>query len=149
MFNEICNLSWNEVYTLSQDNEWGKFIRFINCYIYLIQQAHNGRRSNDTENIIVKMSTSLQMYKFLTYLKEEAINAIKEQMIEVGMLYDANMLDDLIQLYADFYAGNKMPVLDIVRAIDEYAKRNLINLTTLANANQILRRFEAMQKTNK
>ena len=89
------------------------------------------------------------MYKFLTYLKEEAINAIKEQMIEVGMLYDANMLDDLIQLYADFYAGNKMPVLDIVRAIDEYAKRNLINLTTLANANQILRRFEAMQRNNK
>ena len=95
------------------------------------------------------MSTSIQMYKFLSHLKDEAINALKEQMIEIGMLYDANTLDNLIELYADFYAGNDRAILQIIRAIDEYAKRNLINLTTLAPAKQILRAFEVMQQTKK
>lgn len=149
LFNEICNLSWSEIFTLSQDDTWDEFIRFVNCYIYLVQQARKSGRRNDTENIIKKMSTSIQMYKFLSYLKDEAINALKEQMIEIGMLYDANALDNLIELYADFYAGNDRAILKIIQAIDEYAKRNLINLTTLAPAKQILRAFEAMQQTKK
>lgn len=146
LYNEICKLSWQEVYELSQDKDWDYFIRYINCYIYLVQHSINGRRSHDTDSIIKKMSSTVQMYRFLNYLKDEAINAAKEKMIEVGMIYDALMLEEMIQLFSDFYTGRDKPLLDIVYAINEYARRNLVNLTTLVPSKQILQATERAKK---
>lgn len=149
LYNEICKLSWQEVYELSQDKDWDWFIRYINCYIYLIQHSVNGRRPRDTDSIIKKMSSTVQMYRFLNYLRDEAINAAKEKMIEVGMVYDALMLEEMIQLFSDFYTGRDKPLLDIIYAINEYAKRNLINLTTLVPSKHILQVSERAQKCSK
>ena len=145
LYSEICKLSWQEVYELSQDEDWDNFIRYINCYIYLVQQSRNDRRSQDTESIIKRMSSSLQMYKFLNYLKDEAISAIKDQMMDVGMIYDALMLEKMIHLLLDFYAGSDKPILDTINAINEYARRNLVNMTTLASAKFIRKAVESIR----
>lgn len=142
LYNEICNLSWPEVYELSQDKDWDLFIRYINCYIYLVQHSVHSRRFHDTESILRRMSSSLQMYRFLSYLKDEAISAIKDQMIDAGMIYDAMMIEDMVQLLCDFYTGNDKPILDTIYAINEYARRNLSNLTVLIPARRILQTVE-------
>lgn len=148
LYNEICKLSWQDIYELTQDKDWDYFIRYINCYIYLVQNSISSRRSRDAENIIKKMSSTIQMYRFLNYLKDEAISAVKEKMIDVGMVYDALTLEEMVQQFSNFYTGSDKPLLDIIYAINEYARRNLINLTSLAPSRQILQATEKAQKYN-
>lgn len=146
LYNEICKLSWQNVYELSQDKDWDYFIRYINCYIYLIQHSINSRRFRDTESIIKRMSSSIQMYRFLNYLKDEAISATKEKIIDIGMVYDALTLEEMIQQLSNFYTGSDKPLLDTIYAINEYARRNLINLTSLVPSKHILKATEKAQK---
>ena len=142
LFTEICKLSWDDVYNLSQDRDWDMFIRYINCYIYLIQKSNEIRMQENVERIVNKMSHNLQAYRFLKLLRNEAINALKDKMIETGMVYDAMVFEDMVQLYSDLYAGKDKPLIDIIRAIEEYAKRNHSNLTVLAPARAMMQTIE-------
>ena len=77
------------------------------------------------------------MYKFFCLLKEEAINAAKEKLLEAGMIFDAFTLEDNIKRLDEIYLGKVSPLLDLLLAIDCFARRNVENLTLLVPARRI------------
>lgn len=95
------------------------------------------RISIDIEKTIGRLATSLETYEFLRFLKDEAISAAKETLLDAGMVFEALTLVDNIDKLSEIYLGRIDPLLDIIRAIDCYAKRNIENLTILVPAKRV------------
>lgn len=137
LYTLICGLSWHEVYELSQNEDWITFINYINDYIFLIQEMSRRNLPIDIEKTVGKLTFSVDMYKFLCFLKDEAISAAKEKLLEAGMVLDALTLEDNFERLKQLYLGKTDPLLDIILAIDCYARRNTENLTVLVPAKRI------------
>lgn len=137
LYSLIYNLSWHEIYELSQDPDWITFVEYVNDYIFLIQEMNRKRISIDIEKTIGRLATSLETYEFLRFLKDEAISAAKETLLDAGMVFEALTLVDNIDKLSEIYLGRIDPLLDIIRAIDCYAKRNIENLTILVPAKRV------------
>lgn len=134
LYTLICGLSWHEIYELSQNEDWITFINYINDYIFLIQEMSRRNLPIDIEKTVGKLTFSVDMYKFLCFLKDEAISAAKEKLLEAGMVLDALTLEDNLERLKQLYLGKTDPLLDIILAIDCYARRNTENLTVLVPA---------------
>ena len=89
------------------------------------------------EKTVGKLASSVDMYKLLCFLKEEAISAAKEKLLELGMVFDALTLEDNFERLKELYLGKVDPLLDLILAIDCYARRNTENLTILVPAKRI------------
>lgn len=137
LYRLICNLSWHQVFELSQSEDWISFIDYINDYIFIIQEMNRNSIPINIEKIIGRLTTSVGMYKFFCLLKEEAISAAKEKLLEAGMVLDAFTLEDNIKRLDEIYLGKVSPLLDLLLAIDCYARRNVENLTLLVPAKRI------------
>ena len=137
LYSLICNLSWHEIYELSQSEDWITFINYINDYIFLIQEMNHRKLPINIEKTVGKLASSVDMYKLLCFLKEEAISAAKEKLLELGMVFDALTLEDNFERLKELYLGKVDPLLDLILAIDCYARRNTENLTILVPAKRI------------
>lgn len=137
LYSLICSLSWHEIYELSQSKDWITFIKFINDYIFLVQEINRRKLPINIEKTVEKLASSVDIYKFLCFLKEEAISAAKEKLLEAGMVFDALTLEDNIERLKELYLGKANPLLDLILAIDCYARRNTENLTILVPAKRI------------
>ena len=137
LYSLICNLSWHQVFELSQSADWISFIDYINDYIFIIQEMNRNNIPINIEKTIGRLTTFIGMYKFFCLLKEEAINAAKEKLLEAGMIFDAFTLEDNIKRLDEIYLGKVSPLLDLLLAIDCFARRNVENLTLLVPARRI------------
>lgn len=137
LYSLICNLSWHQVFELSQSADWISFIDYINDYIFIIQEMNRNSIPINIEKIIGRLTTSVGMYKFFCLLKEEAMSAAKEKLLEAGMIFDAFTLENNIKRLDEIYLGKVSPLLDLLLAIDCYARRNVENLTLLVPAKRI------------
>lgn len=133
----ICKLSWHEIFELSQSHDWITFIRYINDYIFLTQAMARDNQVVPLDQTVGKLTLSVKTYKFLNYLKNEAISALKEKLLEAGMVYDALFLEDNINRLEEFYRGNFNPLISLMLAIESFARRNKENLTILLPARRI------------
>lgn len=137
LYNLICQLSWHEIYDLSQNKDWITFITYINDYIFFVQELTRQKQPVYIEQVLGKLKASIVMYKFFSVLKQEAISAMKDKLIKSGLLFEAYELDERVQRLSELYLGKLGPLRDLILAIECYAKRNVENLTILRQANRI------------
>ena len=72
---------------------------------------------------------SLALLNLLKYIKEEAIDAMKDKMFEFGLLSEAQNLEGSVDLMVSCYTGRFKPLIDTICAVDFYAKRVVENIT--------------------
>lgn len=131
LYQLICNLSWAEIYELSQNEDWRNFIGYINAFIFLIQDSNVKKYPVEIETYTKKLSSSISLLNLLHFAKEEAIDAMKDKLFEFGLFSEAIYLDETIDLLASCYVGKYSTLVKLVSAIDIYANRIIENLTKI------------------
>jgi len=119
----IIELSWNDVYLLSQDSDWLAFIGYINAYIYLVQESVRRNYKSSIESCIKKLSKSINLFTFLNSLKDQAVDVAKEKLFDIGLFTEAQKFEIIVELCVDCYSGKNRIFLDVVYAIDMLANR--------------------------
>ncbi|MBQ4544073.1 MAG: hypothetical protein II996_00700 [Oscillospiraceae bacterium] len=129
LYNLICELNWKGIFTLSQDEDWRKFIAYINAYIGLVQDSKLKKYSAPIQPCINKLSHSLSLLSLLKLAKDGAIDATKNKLYEYGIFSEAQNMEITVNLLLDSYGGKYRVLLDVLRAIDLYANRVVEKLT--------------------
>lgn len=119
----ICELSWSEIFTLSQDEDWRKFISYINVFIGVVQDSWNKKYEVVIESCINKLSHSLSLLSLAKIIKKEAVDAAKNKLFHNGYFSEAQNMELLVETALDSYRGKYRVLLDVLQAIDIYAKR--------------------------
>lgn len=146
LFNLICELKWAEVFTLSQDEEWRKFIAYINAYIGIVQDSKLKKYYAPIEPCINKLSHSLSLLSLMKLIKDEAIDATKSKLYEAGLFSDAQNIELMLELFLDSYYGKYRVLLDVLRAIDLYANRIVERLTEEKKYSYLIHHSEGDEK---
>lgn len=131
LYHLICNLTWAEVYELSQNDDWRNFIGFINAFIALVQHSNVEDYPAEIETYTKRLTHSVSLLNLLHFAKEEAISAMKDKLFEFGLFSEAFNLEGTVDLLASCYAGKYSSLINVVSAIDIYAKRVIENLTKI------------------
>jgi len=118
LFSLICSMSWDDIYLLSQDNEWQRLITYINAYIAIIQQSFIFRINYSFDDCINKLSRSISLLSLLRITKTEAFNALKNKFYDPGITTAAQNLEVMIDLVNDANVGKHRRLLDVLTAID-------------------------------
>lgn len=129
LYTLICELSWESLFSLSQDEDWRKFIEYINAYIGLIQDSNLKKYSVPIQTYINKLSHSLSLLSLLKLAKDEAIDVTKSTLYEYGLFSEAQNMEITSALLIDSYGGKYRMLLDVLRAIDFYTNRVTERLT--------------------
>jgi hypothetical protein len=116
--NLICALSWQEIYELSNDDDWRNFISNINTFIYVIQRV-----KQDKFFPIAKLSRFLFFSSFGNILKDIAIDVVKQKFFEYGLISEAQNIERMIDVCTDCYNGRYKILLDVIEATDMFANR--------------------------
>ena len=119
----ICELSWSEIFTLSQDEDWRKFISYINVFIGVVQDSWNKKYEVVIESCINKLLHSLSLLSLAKIIKKEAVDAAKNKLFHNGYFSEAQNMELLVETALDSYRGKYRVLLDVLQAIDIYAKR--------------------------
>lgn len=138
LYKLICDLDWQEVYALSQNDDWRNFISYINAFIALIQHSNIENYSIDIDKYTKKLTHSVSLHSLLHFVKEEAISAMKDKLFEFGLFSEAFNLEETINLVSSCYAGKYASLINVVSAIDIYANRVIENLTKLKDVAPLL-----------
>lgn len=142
LYNLICALDWDDVYTLSQSSDWHDFIGYINAFILAIQtckKLSKGQDSNSIDLILSKLSRYIALLNLFDALKKEAIDAIKNKCYKSGLFSEAQNLSLNMKMLTDYYNGRYKQLIDALCAIDMLANRIIENLTQLQNCNYLLK----------
>lgn len=129
LYNLICGLNWNNIFTLSQDEDWRKFIAYINVYIGIFQDPRLKEYYIPIESCISKLSHSLSLLSLIKLIKDEAVDAAKNSLYEHGLFSEAQNIEMMINLYVDLYEGKYRVLIDLLEAIDLYANKIVDKLT--------------------
>lgn len=123
LHNLICELSWDEVYELSQDKDWRAFVGYVNAFIWIVQDSTLKSSETAIASSINKLSRYISLLSFWKTVKEEAVEAVKQKMYEFGLVSEAQNFEIMLELSADCYAGKHKVLLDVVNATDMIANR--------------------------
>lgn len=123
LYFEICNLSWHEIFLLSQNDDWKAFIRLINAYIYVTQNMVLKNEKIPLDSLIKSFSYSASLYKLLCHVKNEAIDSAKRKLFEAGLFSEAQNIDLMLETYFDCCSGNFKLLYDIMECIDYVVQR--------------------------
>jgi hypothetical protein len=123
LYNLICNLTWVEVYNLSQDKEWREFILLINSFIYLVQNLSLKNQPFIIESNIKKMSSYVFKLAFWNFVKTQALDALKNKMYEFGPISEFQNFEFMLDLYTACYNGKYRFLIDAINATDSFANR--------------------------
>lgn len=129
LYNAINELSWSEIFSLSQNEDWQKLITCINAYISVAQDAKEKKYELPIENYINGLSHSLYVLALVKLIRNEAIDAAKEKMYQIGLFSGAQDIEMVAELLADAYSGKYRMLFDVLCAIDYYSSKVLEELT--------------------
>ncbi len=129
LYTLICELDWQGIFKLSQDQDWRKFIAYINAYIALVQDSVLKKYYISIEYCISKLSHSLSLLSLINHVKTEAIDATKSKFYECGLFSEAQDIETMVDLYTEAYHGKYRTLLDVLGAIDLYATRIIEKLS--------------------
>lgn len=139
LYSLINSLTWPEVYALSQDKDWIDFIGCINALVMLMQDSKIKKYHVNIDDHSKAITKSLALLNLLKYIKEEAIDAMKDKMFEFGLFSEAQKLEESVGLIASCYVGRFKPLIDTLSAVDFHAKRVAENLTTKKDYEHIIK----------
>lgn len=123
LYNLIAQLDWHEVFALSHNTDWRRFIETINAYIYLIQDSTLKKYDIPIEYCINKLSSDMFRFSLIIHIKNSAIDAVESKLFEQGVYSNAQDMQEILTLCADTYCGKYASLLTALRAIDYYANR--------------------------
>lgn len=133
LFENICNLSWDEIFYLSQDQDWQNFIEYINTYINTLQNVRKAGENKEfeyqIENYIDKLSNSLSLFVLLKQIHNEVIDEIKSEFITVGLVSEIQNLNLTIDLIENIHKGKYQYAIDVLLSIDMLANKIFNKLT--------------------
>lgn len=129
LYSLISRLTWNDIFLLSQNEDWCNFIGYINVFIGIVQSSKFNKYDIPIEVSMKKLSHSLSLLSLLRLLKAEALNVTKSKFFERGLFSEAQNIDTTISILIDSYSGSYKARLDVIRAIDMYANRLIEYLT--------------------
>ena len=123
LYNLIAQLDWHEVFALSHNTDWRRFIETINAYIYLIQDSTLKKYDIPIEYCINKLSSDMFRFSLIIDIKNSAIDAVESKLFEQGVYSNAQDMQEILTLCTDTYCGKHASLLTALRAIDYYANR--------------------------
>jgi len=123
LYKMINELPWDDVYTLSFDTDWQTFIRYLNAFIWVVQDSIKKNQVPIIESSINKLSRYTNFLSFWNTLKKESIDIVKKKMYEIGMMSEAQNFAIMLELSIDLYAGKYKVLLDVAKATDLLANR--------------------------
>lgn len=129
LYNAINELSWSEIFSLSQNEDWQKLITSINAYISVIQDAKEKKYELPIENYINGLSNRLYVLALVKLIRDEAIDTAKEKMYQIGLFSEAQDIEMVADLLVDSYSGKHRMLFDVLCAIDYYSNKVLEELT--------------------
>ena len=137
LYNQICNLSWDEVYALSQDRDWRSFIGYINAYIFIMQEMSK-ERAFEMKRCIKHLNHSIQLLTLLKIAGEKAVSAVKSELFNAGLFTEAQNIELMKDYLAQTYSGKPKLFYDIICAIDTTANILTQKITVSHNYPSIL-----------
>lgn len=123
LYTLLCGLNWDDVFSLCQDNDWRKFVSYINAYIFMVQESAIKKQNFQIDNCISRLSHSISLFSLLRLAKNEALDATKSKLYEYGLFSEAQNIKMMIDLLTEAYTGNQRRFLDVLCAIELTAKR--------------------------
>ncbi len=123
LYSLLCRLNWDDVFSLSQDNDWRKFVSYINAYIFMVQESAIKKQNFKIDNCISRLSHSISLFSLLRLAKKEALDAAKNKLYEYGLFSEAQNMEMMIDLLTRAYSGNQRRFLEVLCAIELTAKR--------------------------
>lgn len=146
LYNLICELNWSEIFVLSQNEDWRKFIAYINAYIGVVQDSKLKKYYIPIELCMNRLSHSLSLLSLIKLIKDEAIDAAKNKLYEYGFFSEAQNIEIMADLFIDSYGGKYRVLLDILRAIDLYTNRIAERLTKEKQYSYLLSHVDKQQE---
>lgn len=130
LFDLICNMTWQEIYSLSQNNDWCRFIQYINAYIYFIQDSFIRKQDFRMQRYIDRLVHSISLLSLLKGASDKAISAIKSQFYNMGMFTQAQDIQLMKEYTIQSYNGKHKLLYDVVCCIDVTAQVLTQSLST-------------------
>lgn len=130
LFSLICNMTWHEVYSLSQNEDWCRFIKYINAYIYFIQDSFIRKQDFRMQRYIDRLVHSISLLSLLKGASDKAISAIKSKFYNMGMFTQAQDLSLMKDFAIQSYNGKHKLLYNVVCCIDVTAQTLTQSLAT-------------------
>lgn len=137
LYQEICGLEWNDLYSLSQNENWQGLISCVNALIFLTQDSHGNKYNSHLDGLIQKISNNINAYRFFKKLIADAVENLRKKAFEIGALSEAQNLEMMITLQQDCIRGNLRSLCDTLEAIDMYVTRVYDDLTRIKKYNYL------------
>lgn len=123
LYHRICELSWTDIFSLTNDSDWRMLIEYINAFIFAFQKQHEYKQDTSIQLCVRNLSNRVSVLRLLLFLKKQSIDFLQNKLVERGLIAESYNIELASELLQSFINGRSGPLIDSVLAIDSTAKR--------------------------